>query len=118
MVSLQTPWDALRILRKQGKRPHFPVHVVSLFPRRFDDNMAAINVMVIRHNPGEPMPVELLDGLDVSLHFGNCEMGGRVVQMMRAKGVTPKSLKVWCNCGDGYTVSCGPCDDGSEPWAQ
>jgi hypothetical protein len=111
-------WAALRKLRMQGKRPAFPVFITALFPRKFEENLGAVGAMVIRHAPGEPMPVELLDGLDVCLHFANCEMGGRVVQAMRGKGVTPKSVQVWCNCANEYTVSCGACDDGSEPWAR
>jgi hypothetical protein len=117
-ASRAAQWDALHKLRLAGKRPAFPIFITSPYSRKFEENLGAVGAMVIRHAPGERMPVELLDGLDVCLHFGNCDMGGRVVQLMRAKGVTPKSLKVWCNCGDGYTVSCGPCDDGSEPWTK
>jgi hypothetical protein len=109
-------WETLRQLRKAGKRPTFPLYLTDSW--MFSRNLGDAGAMVITHPPGLPMPVELLDGLDVRLHFAACDKGGRVVNLIRAKGVKPQSLQVWCDCACGYTVAAGPCDDGSEPWAQ
>jgi hypothetical protein len=109
----ETDWETLRTLRKAGQKPTLPVFVGSYW--QLQKNIP--NALVIVHPPSRPMPVELLEGLDVILYFRDCNMGGKVKRLMDAKGVTPASLKVWCNCGETFTVSCGPCDDGSEPWA-
>jgi hypothetical protein len=112
---IESEWDTLRQMRNAGHKPALPVFICS-YPR-FAKNLTDCGAFVIVHPPSRPMPVELLEGLDVRLHFLNCDMGGRVKRLMDAKDVKPKSLQVWCNCGETYTVSCGPCDDGSEPWA-
>jgi hypothetical protein len=108
-------WDVLREARRQGMRPELPVYVTDRWP--LVRNMADCGCIAILHKRGEPMPVKLLDGLDVRLDFGKCETAGRVKRLMDARDVQPAKLRAWCNCARDFVAVCGPCDDGSEPWA-
>lgn len=90
-------WNDLRELRANGMKPGFPVIVTTergIVERNFGD----IGAMVIRHEPGTPMPVELLSGLQVWLLLGCCDRGQAVIRVMNAKGVRPQDLQCWCYC--------------------
>jgi len=115
MVAIESRWDILRELRRTGRKPAFPVFLTD--SQRFLTNLEATGCFVIHHRAGQRMPAELLEGLDVRLHFFKCDMGGRVKQFLDGKGVKPASLQVFCQCSGEYSVACAPCDDGSEPWA-
>jgi hypothetical protein len=108
-------WAELADLRKRGARPALPVYVTDkpILAR----NMRDIGCVAILHRKGQPMPVELLAGLDVRMDFGRCELVGRVKRLMDAKDVEPASMRAWCQCGQDFVAVCGPCDDGSEPWS-
>lgn len=108
-------WALLAEARRQGMKPALPVFVTDRW--MLARNMADIGCMTILHKRGEPMPVKLLDGLDVRLDFGRCELAGRVKRLMDAKDVKPAKLRAWCDCARDFVAVCGPCDDGSEPWA-
>ena len=64
-------WSDLAELRAQGLRPRLRVIVTTHEP--FARRLTWVGAAAIVHAQGEPMPVELLDGLDVILLLGNCE---------------------------------------------
>ena len=107
-------WELLRQLRKSGRKPAFPVFITD--SQRFLYNLESTGCFVLLHGVGAKMPAELLEGLDVRLHFFNCELGGRIKRFLDRKEVTPASLQVFCQCSGEYTMCCAPCDDGSDPW--
>lgn len=94
-------WDALRMLRWTGKKPKLPVFVTSnpVLPER----LAGLGCMVIVHDPGEPMPFGLLQGLDVIMWFDECDKAAGVWEAMSAKKQLPASFAAWCACGAGLT---------------
>lgn len=102
-------WGQLADLRANGKRPALTVFVTTdeRYARRL---MFDLGVMAILQKPGEPMPVELLEGLDVILWLDDCEQAAAVSRLVRRRGVTPASLRAWCRCDRELTVSVGPCD--------
>lgn len=108
-------WRDLATLRGRGQRPGLPVYVTDrpVLAR----NMRDVGCVAILHQSGERMPVELLKGLDVRLDFGCCELGGRVHRLMQAKGISA-NVRAWCRCARAFVATCGPCDEGDEPWAR
>lgn len=108
-------WNDLAELRIRGQRPVFPVIVTDRWI--LARNMTDVGCVAILHKRGEPMPVRWLDGLDVMLDFGQCELAGRVARLMRERDVKPKSVRAWCDCARAFVVTCGHCDQGDEPWA-
>ena len=88
-------WDDLRQLRAQGLAPSFPVIVTT---KSDCWTYAEIGCAVLKHEPGEPFPVELLDGLRVLLFLGDCDRASNVIRAMVAKGVKPSELSAWCQC--------------------
>lgn len=99
-------WDDLRELRRQGLKPSLPVLVTTANDAR---TYADEGFAVIRHSPGQPFPVELLDGLRVMLFLGNCDRASAVVRVMAMRGVKPAELMAWCGCFgrvDRQPVSC------------
>lgn len=107
-------WDQLADLRRRGLRPGLPVYVTDrpVLAR----NMTDVGCVAILHRKGEPMPVALLEGLDVRLDFGRCEIAGRVKRLMDRREVVAGDLRAWCQCAREFVAVCGGCDDGSEPW--
>jgi hypothetical protein len=108
-------WKVLADMRKVGKKPGLPVFI-TMRPK-LARNVEGAGCFSIVHGFGKPVPVELLDGLDVMLDFEWCYLAGRVKRLMDERGVKPKSMRAWCACADEFVVTCGKCDDGSEPWA-
>ena len=108
-------WADLAELRARGQRPALPVYVTNrpVLARNMND----VGCLTILHRSGEPMPVELLRGLDVRLDFDLCETAGLVKRLMDRRDVQPASLRAWCRCARGFTAMCGACDTGGEPWS-
>jgi hypothetical protein len=111
---LSATWDQLRALREDGLQPAMKLIVTtnSRHAYRMDD----IGVMAIHHRKGEPMPVELLQGLDVLLLLDDCEQATAVLRLCRAKGVTLASFRAWCKCAQETTALVMPCADAREMW--
>lgn len=106
-------WNDLAELRRAGLQPGLPVYVTNrpMLAR----NMRDVGCVAIVHRAGERMPVELLDGLDVRLDFGRCDLAGRVHRLMRLREVEPKRVRAWCECCGGFVATCGACE--GEPWS-
>lgn len=113
-----TDWDTLRMLRLHGQKPSLPVIVTTKreLPRRLD----GVGCMVILHEAGKPMPVQLLDGLDVIFLFDRCELAGHVRKLAEAKKITFGQWQTWCACGSLLTVLPMGCDSmaGMVEWAE
>lgn len=90
-------WEDLRALREGGRRPH---RLVVTTNWRYAAEHAADGAMVIVHAKGEPMPVELLDGLDVELRLENCEQACGVARLVKSREVIPSCVRTWCRCDD------------------
>lgn len=97
-----TDWDALRQLRLGGRKPALPVIVTTKpnLPQRLE----GVGCLVILHKAGDPMPVKLLDGLDVIFNFDKCELVNHVMDLAEAKGVTMTSAKAWCGCANLLSI--------------
>lgn len=88
-------WDELRAMREAGQRPGLPV-VVTL-DRRDAYRLFTPAFAVVVHEPGKPMPLELLDGLAVILRM-RCPQASKVARALRSKGVRPAHCESWCEC--------------------
>lgn len=109
-MSIST-WEDLAQLRRNGQRPALRLIVTDR--KRWCWNLHGVGCMTILHEPGNPMPLELLEGLDVILDFG-CERAALVSRAMRSKGVTPGLCEAWCRCGEHLTTCVGKCSDMAE----
>lgn len=89
-------WDALRKLRHAGQKPSLPVIITNLphLPRRFD----GVGCMVILHESGEPMPVNLLSELNVIWFFDACHIARFAYELTQKRGVKLASSRAWCAC--------------------
>lgn len=107
-------WDDLRALRELGQRPTLRLFVTTdeLLARR----MTWVGAAAIVHRAGEPMPVELLDGLDVILALGRCERAGAVKRLCDSEGVRFARLQAWCRCSRELTVAPHPCEEEPDAW--
>ena len=90
-------WADLRKIRAAGLKPSLPI-VVTVDGSRPAGLLAEEGCLVIRHSPGEPFHVELLEGLRVWLFLGSCDRAQSVVKMCAAKGCRPSELGSWCVC--------------------
>lgn len=95
-VTETTDWDALRMLRMAGQKPALPI-IVTTNPN-LPRGLEGVGCLVILHKPGSPMPVKLLDGLDVIFWFETCELVLHVEHLAKARGVKFASSRVWCGC--------------------
>lgn len=102
-------WAELAELRRNGKKPALRIIVTD--KKRMCWNLHGVGCMTILHGPGEPMPVELLEGLDVILWFANCERAALVWRAMRAKEIAPARCEAWCECSRELTNCVGKCTD-------
>jgi hypothetical protein len=107
-------WGDLRAMRLRGQRPALRVIVTT--SERFANRMQWVGCAAILHEAGTPMPVELLDGLDVILDLGNCERASRVKRLMDTKGVSPERLQAWCQCEQSITVAPRSCAEAEGAW--
>lgn len=73
--------------------------------------MDRIGVMVIVHRSGEPMPVELLEDLDVIFWLGDCDKNAAVLKLLNSRGVTVRAFKCWCDCEQILTSLVAPCGE-------
>jgi len=97
-----TDWDALRMLRMSGQKPALPV-IVTTKPR-LPQRLEGVGCLVILHKAGEPMPIKLLDGLDVIFMLDTCGLMIHVEQLRKAKGVEFASARAWCGCAQLLTI--------------
>jgi hypothetical protein len=81
---------------------------------RFAWNMDQLGVMAIVHKPGEPMPVELLDGLEVLFFLRDCGQSAAVLRLCRAKGLELAWYRCWCDCENLLTTIALPCKQQDE----
>ena len=88
-------WDDLRALRENGQRP---LQLVVTTDWRRAAPLADAGAMVIVHRKGEPMPVELLEGLDVELRLDDCAQACAVARLVRSRDVAPACVRAWCSC--------------------
>lgn len=95
-------WAQLRAMREAGQRPGLPV-IVTL-DRRDAFRIFTAAFAVVVHQPGTPMPLELLDGLAVLLRMP-CEYASRVARALRSRGVKPAHCESWCACRASLTVT-------------
>lgn len=102
-------WQDLAELRRNGRRPALRVIVTD--KKRMCWNLHGVGCMTILHGPGEPMPVELLEGLDVILWFSNCDRAASVWRAMRGKEIVPARCEAWCECAGELTTCVGKCSD-------
>ncbi len=105
-------WQDLATLRAQGKRPALRLIVTT--SKKLCWGLHGVGCMTILHEPGKPMPLELLDGLDVLLLLGQCELAAKVNRAMRARGVKPDRCEAWCPCTQELTTCVGKCSDMAE----
>ena len=97
-------WDALRQLRLSGKRPALPVIITTkpYLPARLD----GVGCMTILHEAGKPMPVKLLEDLDVIFYFDTCELVTHVEHLARERGVKfGRWVRAYCSCMGGLTIA-------------
>jgi hypothetical protein len=109
-------WDALAEVRRKGMKPLLPVYVTDRW--MLAKNMRDVGCISILHKPGKPMPVRLLDGLDVRLDVGTCERAGRVKRLMDQRDVKPATMRAWCQCAGEFVALCVECEKGDESWLE
>jgi len=97
-------WADLRAIRQQGLKPSLPV-VVTTDGKRPASLLAEEGCLVVKHQPGEQFPAELLEGLRVWLFVGNCDRSQRVQMLMASKGVKPAEFNAWCECSKRFDSS-------------
>lgn len=95
-------WAELEAMRKQGMRPKQLI-VASNF--NMVRAQAEAGAMVVVHKRGEKFRPELLRGLDVLLHFENCNQTHAAVRLMREREQMPKACAAWCQC-EGELSTC------------
>ncbi len=107
-------WDDLAELRGRGQRPTLRTFVTTdpAFARR----MTWVGCAAVLHEAGTPMPVELLDGLDVILDVGSCERAGKVARLMAERDVRCSRLQAWCRCERTLRVDTPSCREPEAAW--
>jgi hypothetical protein len=94
----------------------FPVWVTT--SKRWVFALRNTGLLVVVHEPGKPMPLELLRGLDVILAM-DCDKSSRVVRALNAKEIRPASVKAWCPCLQDLIYAgwdCAMTQRQNEPW--
>jgi hypothetical protein len=100
-------WDELGAMRMRGEKPALAVIVTS--NPKLPQRLIGVGCLVIRHKPGEVMPLKFLDDLDVIFWFERCALVGSVARMARAKGVKFARCRAWCSCEQSLTVAALDC---------
>lgn len=95
-------WQDLRTLRSHGQRPALVTFVTT--DERWARRLTDLGVAAIVHRAGQPMPVEILDGMDVILDLGSCERAAKVARLMAAKNVVAERMRSWCRCSHTLTA--------------
>ena len=103
-------WADLKSLRDAG---HRPAHMLTVFApgahRNFRAAMIEIGAMVIDHQLDQPIPLELIGGLEVLLMYEICEDACELARRMWGMKYPPTRCRVWCSCSKALTVTPGPC---------
>lgn len=107
-MAVMFTWDDLRVLRQAGQQPYLRMFVTT--NPQFARTMTWVGCAAVYHKAGEPMPVELLDDLDVILDLGTCERAGLVWDLMQRKGVKPSRCQTWCPCSRSLSVQAIRCE--------
>lgn len=102
-------WADLAELRSRGQRPALRMFVTTR--ESFARRMTWVGCAAVLHEPGEPFPVELLDGLDVILDLGSCERAAKVKRLMDARDVKPTRLQTWCRCEKSLRIDTPACGE-------
>lgn len=113
-MAVMFSWPELADLRQHGYRPTLRMFVTTdpTFARR----MTWVGCVAVLHKAGEPMPVELLDDLDVILDLGRCERAESVMRLMRERNVVPARVQVWCGCDGGLSIAPRSCAVAPDDW--
>lgn len=107
-------WTDLASLRARGQRPAL-LCVTTEFRRCREQ--AEAGAMVVVHKPGEPLPVELLEGLNIELHLDDCSQTFRLLKAWKARDVAPALCSAWCRCEGAMTIAISPnCTHAQECW--
>jgi hypothetical protein len=72
--------------------------------------LEGVGCMVILHKAGDPMPVKLLDGLDVIFFFDRCDLAAHVGQLAKSKDVKFARAQSWCCCSGMLSVVLCSCE--------
>lgn len=64
---------------------------------------------VIEHASGDPMPVTLLDGLNVVFWFQRCASAAAARQLARERGVKFERARCYCRCSRTIGVTTFDC---------
>lgn len=98
-------WDKLRALRNQGSLPKCVIVTD-------DPHMPLIEQgnLGILHDHSAPMPVSLLNGLNVIFWFKRCDYAAAVQALMIEQNVRLKTGAVWCHCAGQLNASPLPCE--------
>ncbi len=113
-MAVMFTWADLRELRLGGHKPTLRMFVTT--NPNFARRMTWVGCAAIYHEAGEPMPVELLDGLDVILDVGQCQRAEAVKRLMTTRGATPSRLQVWCACDGELSVLPRECGVAVDQW--
>jgi hypothetical protein len=98
-------WETLREMRARGRFPKLVIVTdVAKMPLRGTGDY------VIDHRPGEPMPITLLDGLNVIFWFSRCLLAGRAAQLAQERGVKFARARSYCRCACSISVCTFDCD--------
>lgn len=95
-------WEALRELRAGGQKPTLPIIVTT--KRHLPYRLHGVGCMVILHEAGKAMPVNLLEGLDVIFFFDRCDLVVSVWNLCQSKGIRMASTKTWCSCEQALSI--------------
>lgn len=102
-------WADLKALRDAGHRPAHMLAVFSGDHWRFRAAMIENGAMVIDHPSGQPIPIELLAGLEVLLMFSRCGEAMEIAKQIRGAKHPPLRCRVWCECMQDLSVIAMKC---------
>lgn len=96
-MTAESSWDALRELRARGK---FPKLVI--ITNVHDMPLRGGSVFVIDHEPIQPVPVHLLEDLNVVFWFDQCCHARQAAHEIQIRRLRLKSACVTCHCAGSF----------------
>jgi hypothetical protein len=102
-------WADLKELRDAGYRPAHTLMIFGEGHANLRRAMLELGAMVIDHASDEPVPAQLLQGLDVLLLFERCAESSAIAAAIRASTAPPARCRAWCECSRDLTICPGPC---------